>query len=96
VSGPAGLIDRQILGEQQFQVALEQQGSALRQAKPLGPVRDGVRSDDIEDSLVLFLADLPQVTVAGQDLTPGYRRRRRDGLSPRQQRREQSGRNEPR
>src|SRR4051812_7212138 len=48
---------------------------ALRQAKPLGPGQHDVQADAVEDSLVLFLADLPQVTVAGQDLTPGHQRR---------------------
>jgi hypothetical protein len=34
-----------------------------------------MRGDAVKDSLVLFVADLPQVAVAGQDLASGSRRR---------------------
>ena len=39
-------------------LAFEYHRPTLRQAEPLGSVQHDVRGDDVQDSLVVFLADL--------------------------------------
>jgi hypothetical protein len=91
-----GQINRQILGEHNFIFAVRYHRPALRQIDPPGPVEQHVGSGDVQDSLVLFLADLAQVTIAGQDLGTGHRRQpwrrhRADGRLSREQMRRQPG-----
>jgi hypothetical protein len=47
-----------ILHERHVMLASEYRRSTLRQAEPLGPVQHDARGDDVQDSLVVFLADL--------------------------------------
>src|ERR1700710_2902939 len=58
-------------------LAFEEHRLALRQVEPLGPLQHDVWRDDVQDSLVMLLADLAQATVAGQDLGPDHRWRPR-------------------
>ena len=69
----SGQVGGKILHERQFVLVFEHHRLALRHADPLGPVQQDVRGDVAKDSVVMFIADLAQATVAGQDLGPGHR-----------------------
>ena len=93
-----GEVDGQILRQRQFVVVFQHNRLADGQVEPPGPVEQDVRSDDVQHSLVLLLADLTQAAVAGQDLGAGHRwrpwRRRKTGRRlPRAQ--ERGNRGEP-
>ena len=80
---PPGEVDSQILRQRQFVIVFQHNRLADGQLEPPGPVAQDIRRDDIQDSLVLLLADLTQAAVAGQDLGTGHQWRpwRRDGVT---------------
>jgi hypothetical protein len=72
---PPGEVDGQILRQRHFVVVFQHNRLADGQVEPPGPVEQDIRSDEVQHSLVLLLADLTQAAVAGQDLRTGHQRR---------------------